>query len=557
MKKEVVDLFSKHFDNIGRELIQRQAELNTKTVFPTVTEAQFIPDPCSSIEVQRIISSLDSNKASGLDQISVKIIKAISSYVSGPISDIFNASLLQGKYPDSLKVGKITPIHKKGDHSNINNYRPVTVLSVISKILERLMFNRLYSYLESNNLLHESQFGFRTGKSTQQAIIKFLSKIYHSLDQNEIPLGILYDLSRAFDSICHPLLLEKLKSYGVTCIDWFASYIKNRPNQIVMRNKEGLEFKSQTFSSNIGVPQGSILGPLLFIIFVNDVLVDVQDVCQPVLFADDSNATVSVKSSEEIVEKVSNINERFDKWTTTNGLVLNKNKTAILIFKKEITLNANIPATNSAKFLGIEIDSDLKFENQVENVCKKIRGAIHCLQNIRDWAGMSLLLRTYHALIQSHLSYCILAWGHLPQCRVDRILRLQKWAIRIITRKSRFESCRELFKQLRIFTFPGIYIFQAVSYAFNESVTSNIKTRAETIGYNIRNNKNLTLERNNFKKCQDFIASSYSRYYNALPDEIKSIKTLSSFQSKIKNMILEIAPYTFQEFFERVRSFKV
>ena len=498
--EDVVHCFAKQFNSINKKISESHDDLKTISDFVQQTIMCFDPIPSTSIEVFNIIHSLNSNKSTGIDCISVKVVKSIAFALSGPLSDIFNASLLQGSFPDLMKVGKITPIYKKGDHSDVQNYRPITILPVFSKILERLMYYRLYSYLESNKLLNESQFGFRRGKSTQNAILKFLEKIYRALDCQELPIGILFDLSKAFDSISHSILLKKLESYGINCINWFKSYLSDRSNCVVIRNDQGFESRSSHFSTTVGVPQGSILGPLLFIIYVNDAIDLMQDKCNFVVFADDSNAVSSVKKQDNLINEIETINSSFEKWVSSNGLTLNKNKTNIMVFSSKITELGDLTLTNSAKFLGIEVDSKLKFDSHVESVCKKLRSAIYCIRNIRDWAGQDLLVNTYHALIQSHLSYGILAWGHQPQCRIDRILRLQKWAIRTIKRKQRRDSCRNLFKELGILTFPALYIFHVLVYAYNQHFEGKTTARFEQHSYNLRNNFDICTEKNRLTK---------------------------------------------------------
>ena len=427
---------------------------------------------------------------------------------------------------------------------------------LFSKVFERLFYNRLYEYLNFHSLLNEAQYGFQAGKSTQDAILKFLEKIYLDLDNNLIPIGICYDLSRAFDSLNFDILIQKLKSFGIHCTDWFLSYLHNRPNYFVLKDKLGHEIKSKPYSNDVGIPQGSILGPLLFIIYINDVAKTMKNICQPVLFADYSNVATSVKEHDEIEEEVLKINNEFQSWSYENGLVMNENKTATLIFKKGIARSAknNISATNSVRFLGIEIDEDLKFDKHVDGLCKKLRQSIYCLKVIREWADIPLLVNTYHALIQSHISYAILTWGHIPQCRYERILRLQKFALRIITRKSRRESCREVFKDLHILTFPGLYIYNVLIYAYNRIQQGSASFVQNPSNYNLRSrsNKNdLNSVNMRLKKTHDFVTFSYSKYYNALPSSIKNAKTLSNFKRKVKNYLLSMSLYTFDEYFNQ------
>ena len=493
---------------------------------------------------------MDSRKATGLDGISAKIIKEVSLFVAAPIADIFNASLLQEKFPQALKVGKVIAVHKKGSRSDIKNYRPITMLTALSKIFERLMFNRLYEYLETNSLLHNSQFGFRKGKSTQNAILKFVDGIHRYQESNLIPIGICYDLSRAFDSLSHELLIHKMKQLGIQCTEWFRSYLSDRPNYFVLTAENGENVKSDVFSNNIGVPQGSILGPLLFIVYVNDMLRTLEPVCQPVAFADDSNALTAVEEANDVEDKIAAVNTCFKSWADINGLIVNENKTATLIFKKgqARTESGTYKLDESVRFLGIEIDQDLRFDKHTDVICKKISSGIFCLKQMRTWADRPTLISTYYALIQSHLSYGILAWGQLPKCRYERILRLQKWAIRIITYKGRKDSCRKLFRSLGILTFPALYIYHLLLYAYEEKSADHYR-REDLVHYNLRNKSDFNTERCRMKESQLFATFSYPRYYNGLPQEIKTINDSKNFKSAIRTFLINMVPYTFDEFF--------
>ena len=209
---------------------------------------------------------------------------------------IFNDSLLLGIFPQSMKIAKVTPFYKSGKKNLMTNYRPISVLLCFPKILERIMYNRLYSYLNDNNLFFQKQFGFREGHSTNHALIELINSINDSFNQSKYTLGVFIDLSKAFDTVDHNILLKKLSLYGIknNSLKWFPSYLSNRKQFI-----QAGDIKTSYEDIICDVPQGSILGPLLFIIYVND-LSDVSKILEPIMFADDTNLFFTHKNIKEL-----------------------------------------------------------------------------------------------------------------------------------------------------------------------------------------------------------------------------------------------------------------
>ena len=322
--KKISDAFNTFFVDIGPKLASK-IQHTGKNYFDYLNQPAsscMYTKPVVPEEIVKIIAKFNQNKGPGHDDIGNMIVKKVATKISKPLSTIFNCSLKTGVVPEQLKIGKVIPIYKKEDVEVVSNYRPVSVLPCFSKILERLMFNRCMDYIDKNSTLNEKQFGFRTNHSTYLAIIEVVDKVVSAVERNESTLGIFLDISKAFDTIDHDILY-KLEYYGFRGIvlDWFKSYLKNR-KQFVRYQACDSEYKN----IKCGVPQGSILGPLLFILYVNDIT-SATSLFEIILFADD---TTLLYSHPDIANKINLINKELSEicnWFKAYKLSVNASKT--------------------------------------------------------------------------------------------------------------------------------------------------------------------------------------------------------------------------------------
>ena len=279
-----------------------------------------------------------SSRSCGYDGLSMHLLKRIIHPLVTPITHICNLSLSTGIFPNSLKIAKIIPIYKKDDASQIKNYRPISLLPVISKILEKIAYERLYKFLIDNHILNPVQFGFRKGFSTDFAIIQTCDKIINSLANKMHIIGVFMDLSKAFDTINHEILLKKLHNYGIrgTVLSWFRDYLFHRQQYVA--------FHSSTSSKSYitcGVPQGSILGPLLFLIYINDIIKS-SSLLTYVLFADDTSVFYSHKCLNTLVNTLNSELAKISTWFKCKKLSLNIDKTCFINFNTSQS-QLNIP----------------------------------------------------------------------------------------------------------------------------------------------------------------------------------------------------------------------
>ena len=323
-KCKITNEFNALFTNIGSKLASKIPHASTAfESYINKPDSIMKTKQLSMNELKDAFFSLKINKSPGYDDIGFNVVKKCFSSLCEPLKYLFNLSIEKGIFPDDLKIAKVIPIYKADDKSDLSNYRPISVLSCFSKILERIMCNRLYQYLTENKILYPKQFGFQTGHSTEHAIVQLVDQILESLEYNKYTLGVSIDLSKAFDTVDHSILLKKLELYDVTDRNhsWFKNYLSNRKQFIPINNEENTELETIT----CGVPQGSILGPLLFLLYVND-LKNASNLLDPIIYADDTNLFLTHKDISYLFKTANLQLERINQWFISNKLSLNVSK---------------------------------------------------------------------------------------------------------------------------------------------------------------------------------------------------------------------------------------
>ena len=431
-------------------------------------------------EITQIINSFKPKSSTGEDNISLKLFKMIGPKLSESLTLVINQSLATGVFPDSLKIAKVIPLFKKDDASKFDNYRPISLLPCISKLFEKVAHKQLYSYFNTHKLLYLHQHGFRQGHSTETATLEFIDRILNLLDNSKVPFSIFIDLSKAFDTLDHNILLHKLSYYGIcnTPLKWFQSYLSNRIQYV---NYHGSISDAQTTS--IGVPQGSVLGPLLFLIYINDIN-SVSPFFQAILYADDTTLTSTLccfNDNISVANKSDFINNELDKiykWLCSNRLSLNIKKTTYMIFHAPQKVlepsdcptlkinNVTLSRATEFNFLGTLISDTLSWKPHISALCKKLSRTIGIMRRLKNTLPSRILLSIYNSIFLSYIHQSVLVWGH--ECP-ERILKLQKKAIRVIFKCKYNAHTDPLFKINKLLKFSDIYNVAAMKFYYKYS----------------------------------------------------------------------------------------
>jgi len=286
--------------------------------------------PLSTKDIRNIIKSLNTKNSHGYDKVSTKLLKLSSPFILSPLTHICNKSLALGIFLDRLKYSEIKPLFKKGDKLNISNYRLISLLSSFSKVLEKTAYIQLYEQCRKQNILVDEQFGFRNELATTDAILKLINDVQIALNEKIIEGGIFCDLEKAFDSINHDILISKLNFYGAEgkTLLWFKSYLSNRYQRVILNNNVSCQNLSSTWQKiTQGVPQKSILGPLLFLIYINDLPKIINDIAIPILFADDTTILITSPNKSDFERTITIALNLLNEWCNTNLLSINFDKT--------------------------------------------------------------------------------------------------------------------------------------------------------------------------------------------------------------------------------------
>lgn len=520
--RNIIDSLPKHTCDI-QVLITKIPNCNSTFFLRPVTEAEII----LAITKIKNTHSLD---CYGLGS---KILKYVGDVIKYPLTVIFNKCLTEGIFPDCLKISRITPIYKKGSVNELNNYRPIAITPILSKVFEIILSIRLTDFLDKHKLLSPRQFGFRSGGSTSHAVRSLLGDVVDGLDREQHTSVVLCDLTKAFDCVSPQILTDKLERYGIRghALKIFNNYLMHRKQYVEVGGERSL-LGEQLY----GVPQGSVLGPLLFNIYVNDLPLFLEgEKC--ILFADDTTLYASGRDIHALRASVDSLLTQTKKWFELNNLKLNDEKTQ----KLTITSNKLLPPQEHVTLLGINLDSHLTWGSQVDRVCSRVASNLYVIRKLGEIVPVHVVRVAYRALIESHLTYGLTLWGRSAEWR--RAFIMQKRAIRAMAGVRSREHCAEWFKRFELLTLPSLYIY--ASLVELHKISSSISTHSDVHCHGTRNMSHMIIPRSRLRMSQ--VNKLDVRLFNRLPAHYKNLN-LRTFKLRLKAALVKECYYTVEQY---------
>ena len=562
---DLTEMFNDYFVNIASKLkespIQTDfAKLNNYVSAKVPSDTEFKIPMTTHTFVKKFLSSLNVNKSTGLDNIGPKILKLSADVITPSILYIVNKSISISQFPDLWKEAKVKPLFKSGSKDDINNYRPISILPTVSKLIEKWVEMQFSQYLNEFNLLHKSQSGFRPRHSTESALILMVDSWLKAINEGKIVGCVLVDFRKAFDLVDHEILLRKLKCYKCndSCLSWFESYLCHRKQRVSLNNN-----LSSTSEVIHGVPQGSILGPLLFLIFINDLPLYLQNNTSTIdLYADDTTIYYSCSNILMLERNLQKSLDCLQIWCRENGMILNTDKTKVMLItsrQKRMNLNnavlnlqyndIDITITTCDKILGIHVDNNLTWNNHFNFLSKKLSSHLWLLSKVRIYLSIEHRVLFYNAYIKPHIDYCSLIWSNTSSSNISKITRLQRRACKLILGHE-YNGLSEAFEKLKILSIDqSIFLSKAkMMYKIHNNLAPSYlnemflmrDANLDNTTSNLRSvtNKNFVVP---LAKCNLFKGSlTYSGViiWNSIPVSIKNSSSLPMFVHKCTEWLL-------------------
>ena len=438
---------------------------------------------------------------------------------------------------------------KGGNEDDVSNYRPISLLPVLSKILEKIVADQLTLYLESNKLLSNNQHGFRPKLSTETALLELSNNVYYNIDKKKISLLLLLDLSKAFDSVNHDILMKKMYNLKIDPL-WFKSYLSNRFQSVRIAGK-----LSNKHSISYGVPQGSILGPILFSIFINDLHESFPD-CLIVQYADDTQILLSgdIDNIQELINKAENILRRAKRYFQMNGLMLNEKKTQVIFIgsrqyisriPNDISINFSgnvISPSKQVKNLGVYFDNYMNFNIHIDEMTRKISGLLFYLNRIKDQLDSTIRTIVVQSLVLTVLNYCSTIWGMANKTQIDRVQKLQNFAAKVsVGGLRKYDHVQPAFEKLKWLKVKNkinhdicIIVFKIINNYFPEWFCK-LPTVEQVRDLPTRQRLDIYTPRSRTDLGARALKVKGPSLWNALPTEIKRANNIRGFKCKLKD----------------------
>ena len=554
--KEIANCFNTYFCEVGVNL---SLSVPPSPIFFT----EYLPPPiknsfyCSHSSPNEIVNEihrLQNKKSSGPDIFNTKILKFISQEIAGPLSYIFNLSIDTGIFPDKMKVAKVIPILKKGDPLMLGNYRPISLLPVFSKVFEKLIASRLLLYLNKYSIISDNQFGFRQKHSTVSALLNTVDDIYSEFDSNNLIIGIFFDICKAFDCVNFGILLKKLECYGIRGIShkWFSSYLFDRKQYVCING-----INSDIKAINCGVPQGSVLGPLLFLLYINDIA-NIQPLEKPPkLFADDTSLFVTGKNSLDIESKCNKAILLIQDWMSANKLTVNTDKTCYLQFisnnknNQQIVINlllngVSLQRVDTIKFLGVTFDSRLDWKEHIKEIFSSLLKFTSIFYKLRNKIPLHTIKSLYYSTVYPKILYGIEIYANTYPTHLNSLIVLNNKILRIAQSKPLHTPILSLYREFNTLPIDLLFKFNILQFTHKLYYHKNLlpaafrsyfRLNSEIHEHDTRSKTLVHLSQSNKMSGTKNLNVFGSRLWNTLPIHISSTVDISLFKTKIKNYL--------------------